>query len=851
MFTYLLLSSSTVKSKDEDAQKLTTTKISIGAIVDYSSRIGKEENIAMNIAADDFYYYTNYRPVVHIVDSRKDPTHAASAATELIKKKQVGAILGSWKWETTTSVAEVGAKAQVPILSLADTAPSFWNAERWPFLIQAAHSQDNQMSAVAAILETGQWRKVNIIYEDSTFTTISQLIETLRKAGICIDHLLSFPPLPSSLSMSEVLQKIKHDWCRVFIVHTSLPLAEYLLSEAKKIGLMGNDSVWMTTSSSTDLMYSVNVSIFSSMQGIVGIKTYFPQSGASFENFKSKFRRNFLLDYPHEVSSEPGIVALQAYDALWAVALAMWGKTNQTSKGVSANKDAPLHGKQLLQKIAESNFVGLTGEFRFEDRKLDPTQVFQVGNLAHNNYRELGYWSNGQGFSDNIKEGAIYNRSMKILQEVVWPGGSRTTIPRGWAPPKPLIIGVPLNSTFKEFMNVEYIGEHQSISGLALDVFMAVREMMPHPFQYVLTAHNGTYDSMIEQIYLKNYDVVVGDTTIVASRTQYGQFSQPWMDSGLQMVVLTSSVMTNQPWLFFKPFTAGMWFSVATLNMFNGVVILLMERKHYHEFNGSLLNRLGFLIWLAFATLFALHSDRLHRILPQVTMVVWVFVALVTIQSYSASFSSMLTVTRINANDITVENLLKNNAKVGCDEISFVVNYLEEVLHFPKENIQKIPSEMGYPQALESGEITAAFLEVPYIKIFLAKNCKRFAAVGPVYKVGGFGFVFSRGSQMLDDISQGILELSENGKLLKLEETMMGSIKCSDSADDPGRLDVSSFWGLFLISGTTSAVSLLIFLVQSFIATIREKPDYNQHDPAIDEIVMFASEMRREDNLHG
>jgi hypothetical protein len=47
----------------------------------------------------------------------------------------------------------------------------------------------------------------------------------------------------------------------------------------------------------------------------------------------------------------------------------------------------------------------------------------------------------------------------------------------------------------------------------------------------------------------------------------------------------------------------------------------------------------------------------------------------------------------------------------------------------------------GYAQALVSEEIAAAYLEVPCIKVFLAKHCKGFTTSGPTYRVGGFGFV--------------------------------------------------------------------------------------------------------------
>ena len=128
----------------------------------------------------------------------------------------------------------------------------------------------------------------------------------------------------------------------------------------------------------------------------------------------------------------------------------------------------------------------------------------------------------------------------------------------------------------------------------------------------------------------------------------------------------------------------------------------------------------------------------LHSNLSRMTMTVWLFVALIITSSYTASLTSLLAHRLIPIPDVAT--LKRNGDKVGCDGNSFVLQYLVNVLHFDPKNIEPIFSENRHRQALTSGEIAAAFLEVPYVKLFLAKNCKNFTT-GPMYSVGGFGFV--------------------------------------------------------------------------------------------------------------
>ena len=122
-------------------------------------------------------------------------------------------------------------------------------------------------------------------------------------------------------------------------------------------------------------------------------------------------------------------------------------------------------------------------------------------------------------------------------------------------------------------------------------------------------------------------------------------------------------------------------------------------------------------------------------------MVVWLFVALVFTQSYTANLTSMLTVQQLEPTVADIETLKSSNSMIGYCRGSFVSAYLKDVLGFNEKNIKNYSSPEEYAKALKDGQIAAAFLEAPVAKLFLAKYCKSFMAAGTSYKVGGFGFV--------------------------------------------------------------------------------------------------------------
>ncbi|KAK0599691.1 hypothetical protein LWI29_007704 [Acer saccharum] len=350
------------------------------------------------------------------------------------------------------------------------------------------------------------------------------------------------------------------------------------------------------------------------------------------------------------------------------------------------------------------------------------------------------------GFSKSIVGKASNSSSMNCsLGPVLWPGSSLTP-PRGWAVPTkahPLRIGVPNGTTFQEFLFVDYKGSGNdfSVGGYAIDLFNLTVQNLQYYLPYKFDCFSGTYDQLVQQVHSKNFDAAVGDISIVSSRLEYVEFTHPYTQPGLVMVVPARRSRGNKAWLFMKPFTNSMWIITGVTTIYNGFVVWLIERNHSSELRGSPLNQIGTLIWISFSTLFSLNGEKLHSNLSRMAMVVWLFVALVITQTYTANLSSILTVKKLEATVTNIETLQRSNAKVGYCRGSYLARYLVDVLDFKDNNIRNFSSANNYAEALRTREIEAIFLDVPIAKLFVAKYCKEFIVAGPTYKTGGFGFV--------------------------------------------------------------------------------------------------------------
>lgn len=110
--------------------------------------------------------------------------------------------------------------------------------------------------------------------------------------------------------------------------------------------------------------------------------------------------------------------------------------------------------------------------------------------------------------------------------------------------------------------------------------------------------------------YIKKYDAAVGDIAITRRRCEHAEFTQPYSEVGLVMIVPTTKDRSITALLFTKPFTMTMWIAIAAVNVYNGFVVWIIERKHGPEPEGSMFNQVGTMICQSFTTLFSLHGNQ-------------------------------------------------------------------------------------------------------------------------------------------------------------------------------------------------------------------------------------------------
>ncbi|KAG4384210.1 hypothetical protein GLYMA_13G233000v4 [Glycine max] len=571
---------------------------SVGVVIDANSEVGKQQKRAMHIAAQTFNNNSkNHNNIILFFhDSGGIPLQAASAAEELIMKKKVKVIVGMGTWQEAALAADLGNKAQIPIISF--SSPSIvppLMQHRWPFLIQMAKDQAAHMNCIADIIHAYNWQKVIAIYEDNPYSGDSGLLslfsEALQKGNAQIENRLVLPHFtslsdPKGVVLDELLKLLPLK-SRVFVVlQASFPMVTHLFREAKKIGFLGKDSAWIINEGITSMLDFANKSVLSSMEGTLGIKTYYSTNSTAYTHLQE----NFQSEHAETAGTKPGSDALRAYDSVIIITEAL-EKMNRKSSNSKP--------RVFLEKILSSNFNGLSGNIRFQGSHLSNTAVLRVINVVNREYKELDFWTPKFKFAGSLE--ILKDRETRgdyatnnLAGPVVWPGGLISADPIGWKMPtdtERLKVAIPTNPAFVNFLKED---SQKQYSGFCIDLFHEARKILSDKYSgmpYEFHPFNESYDKLLQNVINKSHDVIVGDVTILAERSKDVWFTQPYTESGLSLILPIET--EGSAWLFMKPFSSEMWIATIGILIYTMFIVWFLEHHLNPDFGGPLKNQIS------------------------------------------------------------------------------------------------------------------------------------------------------------------------------------------------------------------------------------------------------------------
>ncbi|URE21657.1 hypothetical protein MUK42_11669 [Musa troglodytarum] len=870
-FCSLLLLALSYGAMADGKENRTTLAFRVGVILDNETWVGNVSWACMSMAMDDFYStYPNYTTRVALIgkDSNEDVVSAASAAVQLLTNDKVQAIIGPQTSVQAKFVAELGNKSQTPIISFSATSP-FLASSRTPYFVRTALSDASQAQAIAALVRFFGWRQLIPIFEDTDYGTgmIPYLVDAFQATDERVPYRSMVPLMANDDQILRELYSLKTMGTRVFVVHASDALTTRLLLKAREADMIQEGYAWIVTYGLTDRFGVLDASAIDAMHGVLTVKPYVFGS-VRHGNFSTRWSERFRRDHPTAKLVQPSVYALWAYDTAWAMALAaesvaLASRTPSTPPSPYLNTAAnnsylteleklefSPNGHRLLESMQGVKFDGISGKFELKDGQLE-LSPFEIINVVGGAAKRVGFWTTEHGVSGDLN-------SKANLERVVWPGNALAA-PNGidWETGgKKLRIGVPLKKGFSEFVNREWNPlTRRNVSGFCIEVFDLVMASLPYdvPYEYIPYEDSngemkGSYNDLVYEVYLQtsneeegtqNFDAVVGDVTITPNRSLYVDFSAPFTEVGMSMVVPVKDDRGRSAWIFLKPLTTELWLATGAFFIFTGLVVWVLEHRVNDSFRGPPLHQLGTIFYFSFSTLVFAHSyvrvlliflsvsapvtqssvdltslsciteEKVTSNLTRVVVIIWVFVVLILTSSYTASLTSMLTVQQLHPTVTNLHDLIRNGEYIGYMGDPSMLH----LLNIDKSKLRRYESPDEYDEALSKGSakggVGAIIDEIPYIKVFISKYCGKYTMVGNIYRTEGFGFVFHKGSPVVPYISRAILKVTaEIEKKLYRNRTTCPEQNGAATSDS---LTFNCFWGLFLITGTTSVLALFLF----------------------------------------
>ena len=302
--------------------------------------------------------------------------------------------------------------------------------------------------------------------------------------------------------------------------------------------------------------------------------------------------------------------------------------------------------------------------------------------------------------------------------------------------------------------------------GFTIDLWGAIAREIGVDYEVI---GMGSNPELITAIEAGEADVAAAGMTVTAERERRIDFSHPFLNSGLRIMVTgesTSTVLTVA-----RSVLPGLLKLVAVLLavlLLAAHVMWLVERgRTPGVFSKKYLPGIWDSIWWAAVTMTTVgYGDRVpQRAAGRVVALIWMFIGIVFISSFTATVTTSLTVQHLEGTINGPEDL--GGRKVGTVRGTTSSDFLRER---GVRVVEYAVIEDAYPDLL-AGELEAVVYDWPAL-VYYARTAGagQVSVVGEVFERQSYGMGLARNSPYRDDINQAILSLQEKGTYAELRD---------------------------------------------------------------------------------
>jgi len=301
---------------------------------------------------------------------------------------------------------------------------------------------------------------------------------------------------------------------------------------------------------------------------------------------------------------------------------------------------------------------------------------------------------------------------------------------------------------------------------------------------YSLTSVGSAKD-MVAALEGKSADVAVGALSITAEREKVIDFSQPFYESGLQIVVskkaggLADSIGAMLRNLFTWQLAGGFAAAILVMFIISHLVWLYEHPVNEEMWPRSYLAGIGESFWWTLSIFLVGGADNKGPVGlgGRIVATIWMLASVIAVSLLTASLSAVLTVNSLTG-DINGPNDLpgKEVATIGG---SMSETWLQKLSTNggAKVKLSVFPDIPACLAALKGGKVQAVVFDAPILKYYVNKlGPDDFVLVGSLFERNNYGFGLQQDSPLREKINQVLLNLNENGVTDDLKKKWFGEV---------------------------------------------------------------------------
>ncbi|KAB5554271.1 hypothetical protein PHYPO_G00048410 [Pangasianodon hypophthalmus] len=379
--------------------------------------------------------------------------------------------------------------------------------------------------------------------------------------------------------------------------------------------------------------------------------------------------------------------------------------------------------------------------------------------------------------------------------------------------------------------------------GFCIDILKKIARNVKFTYDLYLVTNgkhgkkiNNVWNGMVGEVVYKKAVMAVGSLTINEERSEVIDFSVPFVETGISVMVSRSNG-TVSPSAFLEPFSASVWVMMfVMLLLVTAMAVFMFEYISPLGFNRNLAQgkdphgpsfTMGKAVWLLWGLVFnnSVPVQNPKGTTSKFIVSVWAFFAVIFLASYTANLAAFMIqeefvdqVTGLSDNKFqspysysppfrfgTVPN--------GSTERNIRKNYPDMHQYMVKYHQTGVTDALV---SLKTGKLDAFIYDAAVLNYMAGRDegCKLVTiGSGYIFATTGYGIALQKGSPWKRQVDLAILAIIGDGEMEELEAQWLTGI-CHNEKNEvmSSQLDVDNMAGVFYMLATAMGLSLITFV---------------------------------------